>query len=210
MRVTSLVTVALLLTACGGSTPAAKTTSATTAPGESIAAEPTIWVTPELGSPHPGEMAPDFDLVDQNGKPQKLSSYRGQIVVLAFLAGYCPYSRAEQPYLKKLAEDYAGRKVKVLGVLVKEDEADYETYMSRMPMPFPIMRDANAQVGPSYTPAKAMPEFKDRIPVVATSNLLIDPEGRIQFFTLLDTNQFDAKLVRLRKAVDKLLAGMHG
>ncbi len=68
----------------------------------------------------------------------------------------------------------------------------------------PVTRAPSARV---CTPAKAMPEFKDRIPVVATSNLLIDPDGRIRFFTLLDTNQFDARLVHLRKALDNLLAG---
>jgi thiol-disulfide isomerase/thioredoxin len=149
-------------------------------------------VTPELGSPHPGNAAPDFELVDQNGKTQKLSSYKGRIVVLAFMAGFCPFSRAEQPYLKKLAEDYAGKDVQVLGVLVKEDEADYAAYMARMPMP-----------------PKA-PVIRDGAPAISTSNLLIDPAGTIQYFTLLDVNHFDAKLAHLRTALDKLIGQKQG
>jgi peroxiredoxin len=201
---------AIALTACAGSPAPAKTAVSTDATFDNLGPEPTIWVTSELGSPHPGELAPDFELVDQNGKTQKLSSYRGQTVVLAFLAGYCPYSKAEQPYLKKLAEDYASKNVRVLGVLVKEDESDYAAYLERMPMPFSIMRDTTAQVGASYAPAKAMPELKNRVPVLVTSNLVIAPDGRIVFFTLLDTSHFDAKLVHLRRALDKLLTEKKG
>ena len=37
----------------------------------------------------PGELAPDFELKDINGKPVQLSSYRGnKPVVLAFLRGF--------------------------------------------------------------------------------------------------------------------------
>jgi hypothetical protein len=71
------------------------------------------------------------------------------------MSGFCPFSRAEQPNLKKLAEDYAGKDVKVLDVLIQEEEADYDAYMARMPMPFPIVRDTTGQVAASYSPPKA-------------------------------------------------------
>jgi peroxiredoxin len=200
---------ALASIGCGAGAPPPKTPSAVDAPGGSIAATPTIWVTPDLGSPHPGDAAPDFELVDQDGKTQRLSSYRGQLVVLTFMSGFCPFSRAEQPNLKKLAEDYAGKDVKVLDVLIQEGEADYATYMSSMPMPFPIMRDTTGQVGASYSPPKAIPEVKG-VPVVSTSNLIIDREGKIRFFTLVDIKQFDEKLVHLRRALDKLLSEKGG
>lgn len=36
-----------------------------------------------------GQLAPDFELPDINGAPVRLSSYRGQkVVVLAFLRGF--------------------------------------------------------------------------------------------------------------------------
>jgi hypothetical protein len=41
--------------------------------------------------------------------------------------------------------------------------------------------------------------------VMVASNLLIDREGRIRFFSLLDTAGFDARLVNLRAVLDALL-----
>ena len=38
--------------------------------------------------PLAGEVAPDFTLADQNGKPVKLSAARGGKVVLVFYRGY--------------------------------------------------------------------------------------------------------------------------
>jgi hypothetical protein len=43
------------------------------------------------------------------------------------------------------------------------------------------------------------------VPIAA--NLVIDREGRIQFYTLLDSANFDARLVALRARLDELLAG---
>ena len=36
----------------------------------------------------PGELAPDFELVDTQGKEVRLSDFRGKPVVLAFLRGF--------------------------------------------------------------------------------------------------------------------------
>src|SRR5580704_17646836 len=82
---------------------------------------PSVVVTPEMGSPHPGDAAPDFTLRDQSGQPVTLSTLRGSDVVLAFVASYCPFSEAARPSLAKLTADYAARGVKVLAVDVRED-----------------------------------------------------------------------------------------
>jgi len=36
-----------------------------------------------------GQQAPDFSLVDQFGHPQRLSSYRGKVVLLTFASSHC-------------------------------------------------------------------------------------------------------------------------
>jgi peroxiredoxin len=163
-------------------------------------------VTAEMGAPHVGDSAPDFDLVDQTGAHIKLSSLRGSVVVLAFVTSWCPFSKAEQPYLKAMAEDYAGRNVKFVAVDVNEAEKGYREYLARVPMPFPVVSDADAKTTLSFTPPGAQPAFTDRTRAIVTSSLVLDSTGTIRFFGLLDTAHFDAKLLHARKAVDSLLA----
>lgn len=190
----------LMASACAGAqAPAAG--SAATAPAD----EASIAVTPAMGSPHPGDAAPDFELSDQQGGKVKLSDLRGSVVVLAFVTSWCPFSEAEQPHLAKLAEAYRGRNVKVLAVDIKENDAGYAKYLARVTMPMPVLRDRTGEVVASFTPDHAQPDVKDRSTVLVTSNLVIDADGRIRFFTMADTAHFDAELVHLRRTVDGLL-----
>jgi peroxiredoxin len=195
-----------LLVACASSRGVAPASGTSTSLSAATVDPPSIEVTEAMGSPHLGEMAPDFELRDQDGKPVKLSALRGSVVVVAFVASFCPFSKAEQPHLAKLATDYAGKNVKVVAIGINEPEPDYRAYVARMPMGLPILRDPGGAVALTFTPPGAQPEFHDRTKALVTSNLVLDPEGRIRFFTVLDTVHFDAKLEHVRKAVDRLLA----
>ena len=192
---------------------AAPAKAGTTAPGAAVApvsgaaslAPPSVLVTAALGSPHIGEAAPDFELVDQSGAHVHLAELRGSVVVLAFVASFCPFSAAAQPNLARLAEQYAPAGVRVLAVDVGENEQAFNAYVTRMKLPFPVLHDPDAAVSLRFTPTNANPGVKDRTQVIVTSNLVIDREGRIRFFTLLDTVHFDATLVHVRHAVDLAL-----
>jgi peroxiredoxin len=191
---------------CGGSTSGASRAAA----GSAIVADDrpaVVAVTEEMGSPHPGDVAPDFELPDQNGTATKLSSLRGSIVVLSFVTSWCPFSRAEQPYLRRLAEQYMPRGVKFIAVDAKEPEADYRTFLGRVAMPFPVLRDDSGAVAASYAPGRALPDFTERYKVVVTSNLVLDPSGTIRFFGLLDLRNFDAAYVHVREVLEEMLAG---
>jgi peroxiredoxin len=171
------------------------------------AAEPSITVTPQMGSPHVGDTAPDFELSDQTGAKVKLSSLRGKVVMLAFVTSWCPFSEAEQPNLAKLATDYAAdERVKVLAVDIKEGDDGYAKYLGRAKAPFPVLHDASGAVTTTFTPPLAQPSIKDRATVLVTSNMVLDPEGKIRFFTMVDTVHFDARLVHARAAIEGLLA----
>ena len=173
--------------------------------GTAALAPPSVLVTEAFGSPHIGQLAPDFELVDQAGARVRLSELRGSVVVLAFVASFCPFSAAAQPNLARLAEQYAPAGVRVLAVDVGENEQAFNAYVARMKLPFPVLHDPDASVSLRFTPTNANPGVKDRTQVIVTSNLVIDRDGRIRFFTLLDTVHFDAKLVHVRRAVDLAL-----
>src|SRR4051812_18434332 len=115
-------------------------------------AEPSVLVTEALGSPHIGELAPDFELVDQAGARVHLADLRGSVVVLAFVASFCPFSAAAQPNLARLAERYAADGVHVLAVDVGENEQAFNAYVARMQLPFPVLHDPDAAVSLRFTP----------------------------------------------------------
>jgi peroxiredoxin len=199
VRKLPILTLLLSAAACGGSS----TTSRTPGDGQPNV----VAVTDAMGTPHPGDAAPDFELVDQVGAKTKLSSMHGSIVVLAFVTSWCPFSRAEQPYLKEFADEYAPKGVKFVAVDIKEPEPDYRSYLGRVAMPFPVLRDESGDVAMSYVPPRAFPDFTERYKVVVTSNLVIDRDGVIRFFALADSRNFDARFTHARKAVDAILSG---
>jgi len=49
--------------------------------------------------------APDFTALDHNGKPVKLSSFRGKVVLLNFWASWCGVCETEKPHLKEMAAE---------------------------------------------------------------------------------------------------------
>lgn len=71
----------------------------------------------ELHLPQVGEPAPDFKLVNQDGRAVRLSDYKGKIVVLNFiytrcpLPTYCPRLMEEFEVAQKLLRDVMGRDV---------------------------------------------------------------------------------------------------
>jgi peroxiredoxin len=199
-----LLVVVCAFAGCGSSPPPLPVPS--NAPVDSTPAAPSILVTLDMGSPHIGDAAPALELIDQNGEKVSLASLRGSVVMLAFVTSWCPFSEAEQPWLARLADEYKGKSVKFLAIDIKEDDAGYTAYLKRTAMPMPVLKDPSGEVTARYTPPKAQPAVTDRSRVIVTSNLVLDREGQIRFFTLVDTAHFDAKLVHARQAIDQLLA----
>lgn len=71
-----------------------------------------------------GKPAPDFTLTDLNGKPVKLSDYRGKAVLLNFWATWCPPCKAEMPWFVDLQKRYADQGLQVLGVSMDDGGPD--------------------------------------------------------------------------------------
>ncbi len=60
-----------------------------------------------------GEGAPDFSLLDTQGREHALSDYRGQFVVLEWTSHQCPFVRKhyDSGNMQKIQEDYTGKGV---------------------------------------------------------------------------------------------------
>ena len=66
---------------------------------------------------------PEIDGVDFDGKPLKLSDYRGKVVVLVFWGSWCGPCMREVPHEREIAEKYKGRPFALLGVNCNEEKS---------------------------------------------------------------------------------------
>jgi len=88
---------------------------------------------------------------------------------------------------------------------VLETEEITRAWAQRCGFTLPVLLDLDGKVAESYAPEGVLPELpRNQIPIA--SNLIIDREGRIRFYELLDSRNFDAQLIRLKARLDELLA----
>jgi len=89
---------------------------------------------------------------------------------------------------------------------VGESKEKTAEYASRSKYTFPVLLDADGKVATSWAPAGVLPDLpRDQVPIA--SNLILDREGKIRFYSLLDTASFDARLVALTARLEELLSG---
>ncbi len=77
-------------------------------------------------------------------------------------------------------------------------------WAAKMQFPFPVLVDKSGSVSASYAPPEALPDLP-RYQIPIGSNLIIDRDGAIRFYALLDSAHFDAKLLALRARLDEVL-----
>lgn len=70
-----------------------------------------------------GQVAPDFTQNDPDGKPVKLSDFKGQYLLVDFWASWCGPCRAENPNVVAAYNKYKGKKFTILGVSLDRDKA---------------------------------------------------------------------------------------
>lgn len=108
-------------------------------------------------------IAPDFELPDMNGRPQKLSDYRGKIVVLNFWTKTCKPCLEEMPAFAELARMLQNRDdVVVLTVSTDEGpEAVRDTLRAMLRVdepPFPVLFDPESKIVTDTYGTKLYPE----------------------------------------------------
>lgn len=122
-----------------------------------------------------GEMAPDFQLMDQNGVVQRLSDYRGHWVVLYF------YPKDDTPGCTKEAcefrDDYqrlSRMGVTLLGVSL-DDIKSHQAFAAKYHLPFPLLSDPDGEVAKRYGSLFKLWPLK----FAKRHSFIIDPEGRV-------------------------------
>ena len=164
-----------------------------------------ILLNAQSDQPLIGQAAPSFNLPAIDGKTYSLEQFKGKYVVIHFAATWCPFCNAEAPHLEQLYKTYRQKGVEIFIIDVKEGEELVKTSLQKFNFSFPVLLDKDGKVSATYAPEGVQPDLA-RHEVPLASNLIIDKEGKIRFYSLLNTTTFDAKLTKVKQKLDELLA----
>jgi peroxiredoxin Q/BCP len=119
-----------------------------------------------------GQTAPDFGLVDQDGKPRKLAEFRGRWTVLYFYPkDETRGCTAEACSFRDTREDFSRLDAAVVGVSV-DDVASHKAFAENHGLNFPLLSDTRKEVSKLYGVLNPL-GFSNRV------TFLIAPDGRI-------------------------------
>ncbi|MBB6055862.1 thioredoxin-dependent thiol peroxidase [Tolumonas osonensis] len=126
-----------------------------------------------------GTVAPDFELPDQNGSLNKLSSFRGKKVLVYFYPkAMTPGCTTQACSLRDSKAELDQRKVVVLGIS-PDDSAKLKKFEARDELNFTLLGDEDHQVAEAFGvwgPKKFMGKEYDGIHRIS---FLIDEQGVI-------------------------------
>jgi peroxiredoxin len=78
-----------------------------------------------------GTSAPDWTLLDSQGKSHSLSEYRGKVVLMDFWGTWCVPCWKTMPFIQSLHEKFKDRGVEVFGISIIDKEGDPVGFMKR-------------------------------------------------------------------------------
>jgi DsbE subfamily thiol:disulfide oxidoreductase len=117
---------------------------------DALRAAPDYSAVPKLEAVADRLAAPDFTLVDPDGKKVSLKDFRGKVVFVNFWATWCEYCRDEMPAMQRLYQEFRGKGFEIVGVNVKDKRADAMAFVKKVQVTYPIVLDPEGEVGLLY------------------------------------------------------------
>lgn len=142
--------------------------------------------------------APDFELLDHDGQPFRLSAHRGQPILLLFYPGdNTPVCTAQWCDYRDGLDDFKALNVQVVGI--SRDSVDsHRAFRERHRLPFPLLTDADLSVTLDYG-IKGLMGMKRAL-------FLLDDKHRIRYRHVETVAVFRRRRDQLLAAIDEVLA----
>ncbi len=132
-----------------------------------------------------GSLAPEFELAKLDGAKVSLKDLAGKPAVLVFWTAWCTSCKAEAPRVNRLAAEFQGKGVRVLGINIGEGAARVKESVKDFNIKYEVARDANAQVAEIYK-------------VVGTPTVVfLDDTGIVRYFGNKLPEDYAARLNKL-------------
>lgn len=142
-----------------------------------------------------GERAPDFELVDLDGIPRRLSDAAGRPVVLMFFATWCPACVPELIEVEaRLWPEWGARGVEFWAIGSENEVEDLQRFTEELELTFPILPDPSQEVFTAFE----LPEGPGLYP----REWLIDSTGHVAYVT----NRFEPDALEAALAADPSMA----
>jgi thiol-disulfide isomerase/thioredoxin len=143
-----------------------------------------------------GKRAPDPGFKSLDGQTRKLSSLRGQMVVVNFWATWCGPCQEELPRLAKLAESYKERPVRLVLISIDEpkNRAKIPAVLERLHVALESWDDADTDTMDRFGLGNIVP-----------GTAILDQNGEVVARIMGEAREED-----VRGAVDWLLGGRSG
>ena len=128
-----------------------------------------------------GKRSLDFTLSTIEGKPVKLSDYRGKTIVLDFWASDCIPCMEEMGILEKIYRDYKSRDLTLFGVNSEYNEYRIRKTVRERGITFPILHDKEEEIAAFYE-INAVPRLIiiDKAGIIKVDYTGILPESKIR------------------------------
>jgi peroxiredoxin len=99
-----------------------------------------------------GNIAPNFELMNLEEKPVKLSDFAGKKVILNFWATWCPPCRVEMPQMVKFYQNNEKDAV-ILAINLthtEKNQSNVRAFVEDFGLTFPVVMDAKGDVSDTY------------------------------------------------------------
>lgn len=128
----------------------------------------------------PGDKAPDFTSVNENGEKVALKDYKGKKLILFFYPrDNTPTCTVEACNLRDAYQDLKDKGYELLGVS-PDSEKKHQNFIAKHNLPFPLLADTDREVIEAYGiwgPKKFMGKTSDGL---HRTTFVIDGKGKIE------------------------------